>query len=346
MKQTLNLKLSQQLTLTPQLKQSLRLLQLPSLDLEQEIQQTLDSNPLLERVEQEEVAAEQIQQVSRVEDNGIPQPIAEAADPSFELERTDTLAPEQDLSANLQEAFDSHRPISNQNSNHASSAHTEFTQYVVKQDSLFEHLNWQVQMTKLSKLDRTIAHTLLHCLDSDGYLSAEISDVCLMLDPKLEVEEDEVQAVLSLLKTLDPVGVGARNLGERLALLLAQLPSETVGLDLATAIVENHLELVGSRNLASLKKELEVTEEELRKSLALITSLNPRIGAQFQSDNENYVIPDVQVKKTGTVWVAQINPDNQTRLRVNRTYSDLLNSNLDQEGSAFINVHQGLDEPL
>jgi len=336
MKQTLNLKLSQQLTLTPQLKQSLRLLQLPSLDLEQEIQQTLDSNPLLERVEQEEVAAEQIQQVSRVEDNGIPQPIAEAADPSFELERTDTLAPEQDLSANLQEAFDSHRPISNQNSNHASSAHTEFTQYVVKQDSLFEHLNWQVQMTKLSKLDRTIAHTLLHCLDSDGYLSAEISDVCLMLDPKLEVEEDEVQAVLSLLKTLDPVGVGARNLGERLALLLAQLPSETVGLDLATAIVENHLELVGSRNLASLKKELEVTEEELRKSLALITSLNPRIGAQFQSDNENYVIPDVQVKKTGTVWVAQINPDNQTRLRVNRTYSDLLNSNLDQEGSAFI----------
>lgn len=334
MKQSLNLKLSQQLTLTPQLKQSLRLLQLPSLDLEQEIQQALDSNPLLERVEQETVETEEIPPLRCVEDNGIPQPIAEAADPSYELERTDTLAPEQDLSVNWQEAFEPRRTNANVGKGH-NIDDTEFTQYVAKQESLFEHLSWQIQMTNISEQDRTIARTLLHCLDEDGYLSIDPADVCRMFEPSLEIEEDEVRAVLSLIKTLDPIGVGARNLAERLALLLKQLPASN-RLELATIIVENHLELVGTHNLAKLKKELNVNDNELRESLELITSLNPRIGSPFQSDNQDYVIPDVHVKKVNDVWVTQLNPNTQTRLRLNKTYADLLKSDLDQEGSTFI----------
>lgn len=342
MKQSLNLKLSQQLTLTPQLKQSLRLLQLPSLDLENEIQQALDSNPLLEKVEQESLSPDQIQTISRAEDNGIPQPISEAADPSYELERTDNLSPEQDLSANWQEAFESKRMVNNPSLGQAHNSDTEFTQFVVRQESLFEHLSWQVQMTNLSDLDQTIANTLLRCLDHDGYLNIDVADVCALFDPQLEVEEDEICAVLSLIKTLEPIGAGARNLEERLLLLLQQQPSSTPGRALALNIVEKHLALVGAHNLARLKKELDVSDDTLREGLALITGLNPRIGSPFQSDNENYVIPDIHVQKVNDSWVAQINPDNQTRLRVNKTYSDLLKADLDKDGSDFIqqNLHE------
>ncbi len=334
MKQSLHLKLSQQITLTPQLKQSLKLLQLSSLDLEQEIQQALDSNPLLEREESDVVAQQEISAVRSPEDNGIPQPVAEAADPLFELERTDHLAPEQDLSSNWQESFESRR-VSNVGASNSEND-TEFTQYVSKQESLYEHLSWQVQMTTLSERDRMIAAALLRCIDQDGYLGVELKEVCALMEPELEIEEDEVHAVLSLIKTLEPIGAGARDLSERLLILLCQLPAETAGIELAKVIVEQHLDLVGTRNLSRLKKELNASEHKLAESLTLITSLNPRIGAQFSSDNENYVIPDVHVKKINDTWLAQINADNQARLRVNQTYSDLLKSDLDKEGSDYI----------
>lgn len=337
MKQSLNLKLSQQLTLTPQLKQSLRLLQLPSLDLEQEIQQMLDTNPLLERAERDTPRTDEFQPVSRAEDNDVPQPIAEAADPSYELERTDHLAAEQDLSSNLQESFESHRTTS-----HAQGAHIEFaaanevSQFVAKQDTLFEHLSWQIQMTNLSEKDKLIAATILHCFDEEGYLTVDLAEICGMFDSDLMIEQDEVAAVLSLIKTLEPIGVGARDLGERLAILLDQLPAESSGLDAAKRIVDKHLELVGTHNLAKLKKALNISDQSLSQSLSLITQLNPRITTQFKSDNENYVIPDVLVKKVNCSWVADLNPDNQAKLRVNQTYSDMLKSSIDKQGSDFI----------
>lgn len=341
MKQILNLKLSQQLTLTPQLKQSLKLLQLPSLDLELEIQQTLDSNPLLERVEQEVAPIEQIKTQETAQDNGIPQPVAEAADPGFEIEQTDNLAPEQDLAMNWAESFESHRTSvlgSSSNNNND----TEFTHFAVKQETLFEHLDWQIQMTSLSQQDKLIAKTLLHCLDQDGYLMAKLHDVVSMLRPEIEVEEDEVAAMLSLVKSLEPLGVGARNLSERLTILLAHQPKESLGLEAAKLIAEKHLDLVGAHNLAKLKKELNISDQDLSNALSLITNLNPRIGAQFESDNENHIIPDTYVKKVNDCWVAQLNPENQTKLKVNTTYSDLLKSNddnvslLDKEGSDYI----------
>ncbi len=334
MKQALHLKLSQQLTLTPQLKQSLRLLQLPSLDLEHEIQQALDNNPLLERIEIDSVEPEQIQTVSPSLDNGIPQPVAEATDPTKEIERTDTLAPEQDLSSNWEESFESHRVSPAQNT--PVSGDNEFTQYAVKQESLFEHLEWQVKMTTLSEQDQQIATAILHSLDDDGYLMHELDDIVEILAPDMEIESDEVNAVLSLIKTLEPLGVGAKDLQERLLILLKASPSKDT--ELAEKIIRDHLELVGTHNLAKLKKELSVKDEELSSALALITSLNPRIAAQFSSDNENYVVPDIIVKKVGQSWKAGLNPENHAKLRVNETYAELLNStqNLDEKSSEFI----------
>lgn len=341
MKQTLNLKLSQQLTLTPQLKQSLKLLQLPSLDLELEIQQTLDSNPLLERVDNDAMSADQIPTIEHAKDNGVPQAVGESADPGFEIEQTDHLAAEQDLSVNWQESFESHR-VNTTSSTSQRGGDTEFTQFAVKQETLFEHLDWQIRMTSLSQQDKLIAQTLLHSLDHDGYLVADLSDVVDMLAPALDVEEDEVAAMLSLVKSLEPTGVGARDLSERLSMFLAIAPTQSLGLEAAKVIVEKHLDLVAAHNLTKLKKELNISDQGLSNALSLITKLNPRISAQFQSDAENHVIPDVLVKKIGGVWVAQLNAENQAKLRVNSTYSDLLksgNSNnkpLDKEGSDYI----------
>lgn len=336
MKQVLNLKLSQQLTLTPQLKQSLLLLQLPSLDLENEIQLALDSNPLLERVESETIVNEPIQTVSLAQDNNIPQPIGEASDPAYQMEQTDNLAPEQDLSSNWDESFESQR--ASQVASHGSTNDSEFTQFAIKQESLFEHLSWQVKMTSLSDKDQLIATAVLHCLDVDGYITAELEDIANMLPNEMEIEADEVNAVLSLIKTLDPLGVGARNLQERLLILLNSIDQQIDGLSLAKKVVTSHLDLVGSHNLAKLKKSLMVSDEELSQALSLITSLNPIIGAQFSSDNENYVIPDVIVKKVGNTWLAQLNADSHAKLKVNDTYAKLLNSPsyLDKEGNDFI----------
>ncbi len=337
MKQALHLKLSQQLTLTPQLKQSLRLLQLPSLDLEHEIQQALDNNPLLERVESDISAPEEIQTVSPVLDNGVPQPVAEASDPGFEMERTDYLAPEQDLSNNWQESFESHR-TSTTNSSSTAAGDNEFTQYTVKQESLFEHLDWQIQMTTLSERDKHIATAILHCLDEEGYLVARLDEIAQMVSAELEVEADEVNAVLSLIKTLEPLGIGAANLPERLQILLKSSAEDEAGFALANTIIEHHLDLVGAHNLAKLKKALSVSDQELSNALALITALNPRIAAQFSSDNENYIIPDVVVKKLGDAWVAQLNAENHAKLRVNKTYAELLSSSakLDEQSNEFI----------
>ncbi|MCH2190104.1 MAG: RNA polymerase factor sigma-54 [Gammaproteobacteria bacterium] len=339
MKQALNLQLSQQLTLTPQLKQSLKLLQLSSLDLEQEIQLAIDSNPLLERIENEVPEVREIQELSPTLDNGIMQPVAESSDPNAEIERTDHLAPEQDLTANWEEAFESRRTTL---SSGTSGRDTEFTQFVVRQDSLYEHLAWQIKMTSLSDRDQLIAQAILHCLDAEGYLKHNPSEIVEMLDSNLEVEDDEVSAVLSLIKTLDPLGAGCQDLRERLLVLLKNKPehSKPSG-QLAENIIDHHLDLVGNHNLTKLKRSLSVTEEELSEALALITTLNPRIGSAFSSDNENYVTPDVIVKKAGDKWTAQLNSESQTKLRVNETYSQLLKKSegLDKDSSQFIQTH-------
>jgi len=332
MKQSLNLKIAQQLTLTPQLKQSLRLLQLSSLDLDHEIQQMLDCNPMLERIEYESNG--QIREKSTSVDNNVSQQTEESSDLSFEAEAIDALTPDHDLSINWQESFS--RPSNNSSGVDG----TEFTQFISKEETLFEHLDWQIQMTSLSDKDKLIARALLRSLDEDAYLNVSLNEVCSMLDPELDVDVDEIQAVLSLIKTLDPVGVGASGLSERLKILLEQLPDEAQGLEAAKQIVIQHLDLLGSRNITKLKKELAISDTQVAQSLALITGLNPRIANQFQSNNENYIIPDLIINKhhdnKNNAWIATLNPDNQSKLRINETYSQLLKSNIDQQGSEFI----------
>ena len=348
MKQTLNLKLSQQLTLTPQLKQSLRLLQLSSLDLEHEVQEVLDSNPLLERYELEREENEHNSSATteatnpQLSDNNLLDVSQDTSnDTSDSTDQTDYSS--QDLDENWPEVGNtSNQPTINSadRSSHNSNTDSEFTQFVSTEETLFEHLYWQVQMTTLSDKDKLIARALLRSIDDDGYLNIEVSEVCKMLDPELDVEIDEVSAVLSLIKTLEPTGVGARNLSERLAMQLANLEGKpeidinTLGN--AERIVNDYLDLLATRNTTKLKKALSINDTELAESLSLIQTLNPRISNQFSNDNQDHVVPDLIINKSNDLWVVNLNPENQAKLRVNETYSTLLKSDIDQQGSDYI----------
>lgn len=358
MKQTLNLKFSQRLTLTPQLKQSLRLLQLSSLDLEDEIQNCLDSNPLLERgdVDDQADAGEQLEQGQENDLNSLSdknQNLLDADNPSalsaqdrsqvdtndqqFQDADAENLAPEQDLSDSWDQSFmPSQNSIASTGNN---DANVEFTQFISKQETLFEHLNWQIQMTTLTDKDKSIARSILRSLDEDGYLTVDLDEIKAMFDADLDVEIDEIQAVLSLIKTLDPVGVGARDLQERLSIFLQRMPAQTPGLDVAKSIVNQHLGLVATHNIAKLKKALNVDDALLSASLSLIMDLNPRIAMEFKSDELDYIVPDVIVRELNGRWTAFINPDNQSKLRINQMYANMLKSKLDDAETEFIQAN-------
>jgi RNA polymerase sigma-54 factor len=337
MKQSHNLKHAQQLSLTPQLKQSLKLLQLSSLELEQEIQSAIDNNPLLERVETPAPALPPSTNDSLNLDG--PNEATETSDPSLETPRDDSLNDEEDFNSNLSKAFEPPRLNERQTSDSLDQTHTDASNFLVTHDSLTDHLNWQIQMTKLSQRDKLIANTLLHSLDEEAYLRPELSEIAELLPLELDIELDEIQAVLSLIKTLDPIGVGARDLQDRLSLLLDQIEPTTAGLELAKSIVNEHLALLANRDLARLKQTLAVKQEDLAISVRLITQLNPHIIGRFTSDARNYVTPDIVVNKRDDSWVAVLNSDNQFKLRVNEEYANLLKSKIDQPSSDYIQAN-------
>lgn len=333
MKQTLNLKLSQQLTLTPQLKQSLRLLQLPALDLEQDIQLAIDSNPLLERIEDESATS--------IDDKKSLSEINLEKSEITEVEQADHIDSEQEFSLNWQESLDNQpNSFDTTASSINVSEGTEFNQFISKDETLFEHLYWQIQMTTLSDKDKLIARALLRSLDDDAYLTVELDEVCDMLDPELDTDISEVAAILSFIKTLEPTGVGARDLSERLTMQLNSLRGDLnpESLRIAKLIISEHLALLATRNTTKLKKELDISDHDLSTSLTLITTLNPRITNEFSNDNQDHVVPDLIISKQvdGDKWTANLNSETQSKLRVNETYSNLLKSNIDKQGSDYI----------
>ena len=346
MKQTLSLKTSQQLALTPQLKQSLRLLHLSSLDLEREIQQTLDSNPLLERDEElsapGEINSPRDTSQSNAANNDTKSNLNEFANSPFESEPFKLSSKKGDREDDQQETASLRINSSNLNTHNGSgnsSDNTEYSQLASDAASLHDHLSWQIQMTALSDRDKLIGDAILYCLDDDGYLCLDLQAICglVRLPQHSEpISEDEVHAVLSLIKTLDPVGVGATNLSERLTILLAQLPAATAGRDLALKIVANYIPLLAARNYKKLRKQLAVSEAQLLVSTNLITHLQPRITNAYQSVQQNYISPDLLVNKTSSGWRAQLNSENQAKISTNETYTKLLKSGTNKSADEYI----------
>ena len=311
MKQSLQLKLTQQLALTPQLQQSIRLLQMSTQDLDHEINQLLLENPLLERADWGE-AGDAGGPATETSGN-------ETADSSFDAVYDDLAWGERSVNpGSPRDDEDDER---------------DFQPGETAAATLAEHLLGQLALMPLTPRDRQLLALLIDALDEDGYLGIDLAELAALLPAELEYEESEINAALRLLQSLDPVGVGARDLGECLDLQLAALPTETPHLAHARMLVRSHLQLLGEREYGKLKKLIGIdNEREFIAVRQLITSLNPRPGARFAALDTQYVTPDVIVRKVKGEWQASLNADAMPRLRINEMYASILRQNRDGGG--------------
>jgi RNA polymerase sigma-54 factor len=318
MKHNLQLKLSQQLTLTPQLQQSIRLLQLSTLELSQELEQILQENPLLELEEEDDRS--QAGSADTQQETATKQ---EAEEPTEFQGESDS---------RLEEIDWNDYSIKSADEDDDSSPQTP-----ASGPSLREYLLSQLALLSLSARDRALVAALIDGLNEDGYLTYELSEIVetLAADQELfpEFEPEELDIALKHLQYFDPTGVGARNLGECLSLQLKALPPDTPGLELAMILATNHLDLLANRDVGKLKKALHIDDAELRRVRSLILGLNPKPGARFNNQDIHYVVPDVTIRKVRGLWLASLNPDAMPKLRINRVYADILSRNRDNAGS-------------
>jgi RNA polymerase sigma-54 factor len=299
MKPSLQFRLSQHLTLTPQLQQSIRLLQLSTVELNQEIDRLLMENPVLEREEGEEEHAPRGEAGS-----------AEAAAAPAAPEPAP--APDADWSVDV--AANWRGPEDDEDGDRGfATADTP---------TLRDHLRSQLSLTNLGERDRAFVEMLIDALDEDGYLTQPLEEIAALLPPEAEAGIEELAIALRHLQNFEPAGVGARSPGECLMLQLRPL-AEHPAQKLALQIAEKHLELLASRDYTRLKSATGCSEEALRGAQRLILALNPRPGASFAKIEARYVVPDVIVKKSRNVWRASLNPDAMPRLRINRLYAEL-----------------------
>ncbi len=314
MKVHLQLKQAQHLALTPQLQQSIRLLQLSTLDLDQELEKFLMDNPMLERADpgQEDMP---LSLGALVGTN-----TAESSTGHDAQESADAPEPWQDETSWSLE--DSTGPSWQDTEDNG-----DYPYQCVGPITLLDHLSAQLRLMALSDRDHQLMTLLLSHLDESGYLQQPIEEIIATnpsdADP---IEPGEIQVTLKLLQSLDPVGVGARDLAECLTLQLQALSAPEPVRQAALAIVKDHLPLLAARDHTRLRKTLGLSEELLRAAHKLITQLDPKPGAAFNLTETRYVMPDVLVRKQKERWVAQLNREAMPRLRINALYAGLMKS--------------------
>jgi RNA polymerase sigma-54 factor len=314
MKPTLQLKLSQHLTLTPQLQQSIRLLQLSTLELNAEVERLLQENPLLEKAEEEESGTPPPEFIT---------PVKLTTPSNDKAGETVTDAPEPEA-ADMIAGGDGDWGSASSGSDDDDDS---FLPQQVATNSLRDHLNAQLALLNLQLRDRQIVAALIDALDEDGYLTTSLEELLELFPKELELDADELLIALRHLQNMEPAGVGARDAAECLALQLKALPESTPFRSEALKLVQHHLPLLAARDFGKLKRLLHADDACLRSMRALITSLNPRPGAGFSKTEANYVIPDVVVRKLRGRWVAALNEAAMPKLRLNRIYADILTRN-------------------
>ncbi|MBK7424203.1 MAG: RNA polymerase factor sigma-54 [Propionivibrio sp.] len=307
MKPSLQLKLSQHLALTPQLQQSIRLLQLSTLELEQELEKYLQENPLLEREEVE--YAPQQTGVSEADSADTEKFEPDAATPPASSADDESWLGEESSYSSSPGSFDDDD--------------NDYQDVQAATTSLREHLSRQLGLMSIPGRDQTLVQCLIDALDDDGYLTQSLEDLAETLPPELEIELEELQIALNHLQCFDPTGVGARNAQECLALQLETRPADDTQ-TLALKIVRQHIDLLAARDFVKLKKLCECDDEQLREAQFLIRSLNPRPGAKYAALEARYITPDVVVRKIRGVWTVNINSDAFPRLRINSLYAQIL----------------------
>ena len=293
---SLQLRLSQKLALAPQLQQAIRLLQLNRIELREYIQEALDANPILERDEGQESGDTENVPESAASDQQEQQ--------DWELEN---LGAEQWMESGSYEGYSGEAQIADSS-----------------EDTLRDHLLWQINLAHFSDQDTAIAEAIVYGLDEDGYLHDSIDDVRSSLAPELLVEEDEILAVLHRVQRLEPVGVATRDAAECIRVQLSALPSDTPARDLALRISKDYLEQVARHDTDELRKRTGASHEAIADALDLIQSLEPRPGARYDNRQDEYLVPDVYVTRIDDEWRVTLNPENDPGLKLNNYYIDLL----------------------
>ena len=327
MKLSLQLKLGQQLAMTPQLQQAIRLLQLSTLDLQQEIHQALESNPMLELIEGIEEDEDQA-----TDTNANTESASQAAD-SPDNKTADNLDEEywqSEIPKDLEvdSSWDDVYTNSPPPSQNFEADDFDYESRNSAEETLQDHLLWQLNLTPMSESDEAIAIAIIDAIDPNGWLTVDLESILAGFDPELEIGLDEMLAVLHRIQQFDPIGVGYRNLSECLLVQLNHLGEHDQPkiVENAKLIVSEHIELLGHRDYALLMRKTKLKEAELAKTIALIEDLDPRPGANIAPESTDYVVPDVIVTKHANSgkWKVELNPETAPKIRINSSYASLV----------------------
>jgi RNA polymerase sigma-54 factor len=316
MKPALQLRLSQQLTLTPQLQQAIRLLQLSTQDIHREVAQMLDENPMLELTEEPALGA-----------------FSPELPPSASRDSNDT-GESGPARADDRGADDFGNEQADWNTGGAVYSTDDedetYPEQAAGQASLREYLHSQLTISSLDGKDRKVVGLLIDALDENGYLAQDLGELAELLPVELDITLDDLETALVQLQHLDQPGLGARDLGECLALQLKALPEDTPQRDLAIRLVSHYLDTLAAHDFAGIKKLLRCTDDELRAAQHLIVGMNPKPGAEFDQSVADYVVPDVIVEKHRNKWRVRLNAEAMPKLRVNQIYANILQQHGDK----------------
>jgi len=333
---SIELRTRQSLALTPRLQQSVRLLQLSSLEFQQELRTALDTNPFLEydATDTEDVAlatsstgADGIQAVAgetaiaSEPETMLDAAVADSRESVAQDESSGDFASDSSDYSSSEYSGDSFSRSSSRQSGDSESS--DPADWARAQPTLREQLHDALRLYRLDQRDREVARFVIEALDDDGYLRQDLADLAAIVDLEPTLTEDELLVALRLVQALDRPGVGARTLSECLALQLHAMPDDVPGREVALQIVEHHLERLARREQAELQKQIGCSAEELRVACALVRKLDPKPGNFYGRTEDNYVVPDVIVRQVRNKWIVNINPAVQPRARIHRMYAEL-----------------------
>lgn len=328
MKPALQLKISQSLTMTPQLQQAIRLLQLSNLELQAEIQDALESNMMLEVEEREE---------ENIEDAG-GQSATDTKDTiEAELKNDNdeaTIPGDLPVDTTWEDIYDN-------SINYGIPASTGPANFIDSHEasgkSLADHLHWQLNLIPVCEKDKAIAIAIIDNLDNDGYLTTPLEEILPLLGNESGI--DEIEAMLRLIQSMEPAGIAARNLRECLDLQLAQLDDMTPWIKEAKRLVNNHLDLLAAHDFTRLMKKMKLDQDQLAGTISLIQSLNPRPGRQIQDEAIQYIIPDVYAKRDNERWLVELNNESTPGLKINTGYANMIRRADNSSDNNSLRVH-------
>ena len=344
MRPTLQLRIGQQLTMTPQLQQAIKLLQLSTLDLQQEIQEALESNPLLEMDENQTSSSESTpdnleeafsanvgenSEVAASDGSEDSAPTIDEISSAEGLAKTDI--PEE---LNNDTTWDDNFSAGT-SSGAVGPASEDYSYQGETKDSIQDHLLWQMELTPFTETDQAIAIAIIEAVDEAGYLTVSAEEILESVGIE-DVELDEIEVVLKRINVFDPVGVAARSIPECLLIQLNQFSSDTPWLEESKLAVSKYIDLLGNRDYRQLMRKLRLKEDQLREVIRLIQTLDPRPGDSVIKSEEQYVIPDVSVEKKNGRWTVELNPDTAPKLSVNQQYAAMSRSMKSSTDSQFI----------